>query len=197
MKYLHTMVRVSDLAQSLAFYCDALGLRELRRHDNESGRYTLVFLAAPGDDDAQIELTHNWDPEAYGIGRAFDTSRTRSTTSTPPASGSWITASRLTGRRATAAWRSFALRTPSRSSCCRRARRCRRGNRGRRCRTSEPGDCSRATRGGGNRAGSGRFRIARRRSAVRARVRRRIAHVRTQRPAGRARAAAGRWLRRS
>ena len=57
MKYLHTMVRVSDLAQSLAFYCDALGLRELRRHDNESGRYTLVFLAAPGDDDAQIELT--------------------------------------------------------------------------------------------------------------------------------------------
>jgi len=71
MKYLHTMVRVSDLAQSLAFYCGALGLRELRRHDNESGRYTLVFLAAPGDDDAQIELTWNWDPEAYGIGRAF------------------------------------------------------------------------------------------------------------------------------
>jgi len=71
MKYLHTMVRVSDLAQSLAFYCDALGLRELRRHDNESGRYTLVFLAAPGDDDAQVELTHNWDPEPYGIGRAF------------------------------------------------------------------------------------------------------------------------------
>jgi lactoylglutathione lyase len=71
MKYLHTMVRVSDLAQSLAFYCDALGLRELRRHDNESGRYTLVFLVAPGDDDAQIELTWNWDPEAYGIGRAF------------------------------------------------------------------------------------------------------------------------------
>ena len=71
MKYLHTMVRVSDLAQSLAFYCDALGLHELRRHDNESGRYTLVFLAAPGDDDAQVELTWNWDPEAYGIGRAF------------------------------------------------------------------------------------------------------------------------------
>jgi len=71
MKYLHTMVRVSDLAQSLAFYCAALGLRELRRHDNESGRYTLVFLAAPGDDDAQVELTWNWDPEAYGIGRAF------------------------------------------------------------------------------------------------------------------------------
>ena len=71
MKYLHTMVRVSDLAQSLAFYCDALGLSELRRQDNESGRYTLVFLAAPGDDDAQVELTSNWDPETYGIGRAF------------------------------------------------------------------------------------------------------------------------------
>jgi lactoylglutathione lyase len=71
MKYLHTMVRVTDLESSLAFYCDALGLRELRRHENEAGRYTLVFLAAPGDDDAQVELTYNWDPEAYGIGRAF------------------------------------------------------------------------------------------------------------------------------
>jgi lactoylglutathione lyase len=71
MKYLHTMVRVSDLSRSLAFYCDALGLRELRRHENDSGRYTLVFLAAPGDDQAQIELTWNWDPEQYGIGRAF------------------------------------------------------------------------------------------------------------------------------
>jgi lactoylglutathione lyase len=71
MKYLHTMVRVTDLEQSLAFYCDALGLKELRRHENEAGRYTLVFLAAPGDDDAQIELTYNWDPEVYGIGRAF------------------------------------------------------------------------------------------------------------------------------
>jgi lactoylglutathione lyase len=71
MKYLHTMVRVSDLSRSLAFYCDALGLRELRRHENDSGRYTLVFLAAPGDDQAQIELTWNWDPEQFGIGRAF------------------------------------------------------------------------------------------------------------------------------
>jgi lactoylglutathione lyase len=71
MKYLHTMVRVTDLAKSLAFYCDALGLREVRRQDNESGRYTLVFLAAPGDEDAQVELTYNWEPEAYGIGRAF------------------------------------------------------------------------------------------------------------------------------
>jgi lactoylglutathione lyase len=71
MKYLHTMVRVTDLDQSLRFYCDGLGLRELRRYDSEQGRYTLVFLAAPGDEQAQVELTWNWDPEAYGIGRAF------------------------------------------------------------------------------------------------------------------------------
>jgi lactoylglutathione lyase len=71
MKYLHTMVRVADLGKSLRFYRDLLGLRELRRIENESGRFTLVFLAAPGDDAAQIELTYNWDPEAYDIGRAF------------------------------------------------------------------------------------------------------------------------------
>ncbi len=71
MKYLHTMVRVTDIEQSLAFYCDALGLRELRRHDSEKGRFTLVFLAAPGDEDAQVELTYNWDPESYTGGRNF------------------------------------------------------------------------------------------------------------------------------
>jgi len=71
MKYLHTMVRVGDLGKSLHFYCDLLGLKELRRIDNEKARFTLVFLAAPGDDAAQIELTYNWDPEDYGIGRAF------------------------------------------------------------------------------------------------------------------------------
>ena len=71
MKYLHTMVRVTDLEKSLHFYRDLLGLRELRRIENEGGRYTLVFLAAPGDDAAQVELTYNWDPEDYGIGRAF------------------------------------------------------------------------------------------------------------------------------
>jgi lactoylglutathione lyase len=70
MKYLHTMVRVSDLPASLGFY-GLLGLREVRRIENERGRFTLVFLAAPGDEDAQIELTHNWDPEPYTIGRAF------------------------------------------------------------------------------------------------------------------------------
>lgn len=71
MKYLHTMVRVSDIDASLKFYCDQLGLVELRRSENEKGRFTLVFLAAPGDDAAQVELTHNWDPEEYGEGRNF------------------------------------------------------------------------------------------------------------------------------
>jgi len=71
MKYLHTMVRVTDIDASLKFYCDALGLRELRRTEYPKGRFTLVFLAAPGDDDAQVELTYNWDREEYGTGRAF------------------------------------------------------------------------------------------------------------------------------
>jgi lactoylglutathione lyase len=71
MKYLHTMVRVSSLEASLAFYCTALGLHEVARKDMPSGRFTLVFLAAPGDEDAQLELTHNWDPETYSGGRNF------------------------------------------------------------------------------------------------------------------------------
>ena len=71
MKYLHTMVRVSDLDESLDFYCRKLGLTELRRKESDKGRFTLVFLAAPGDEDAQIELTWNWDPEDYGEARNF------------------------------------------------------------------------------------------------------------------------------
>ena len=71
MKYLHTMVRVTDLDASLGFYCDALGLKELSRKDNPQGRYTLVFLAAPGDESSQVELTHNWEPEKYNGGRNF------------------------------------------------------------------------------------------------------------------------------
>jgi lactoylglutathione lyase len=71
MKYLHTMVRVSDLDASLDFYCNKLGLAEVRRKDVPQGRFTLVFLAAPGDEDAQVELTHNWDPEEYTGGRNF------------------------------------------------------------------------------------------------------------------------------
>jgi len=72
MRYLHTMVRVSDLQQSLDFYCAKLGLREVRRYDSEQGRFTLIFLAAPGDEQrALVELTWNWDPEVYPAGRAF------------------------------------------------------------------------------------------------------------------------------
>ena len=71
MKYLHTMVRVSDLEASLDFYCEKLGLQETRRREDENGRYTLVFLSAPGDEDAQVELTYNWDPESYTGGRNF------------------------------------------------------------------------------------------------------------------------------
>ncbi|HEX5206488.1 MAG TPA: VOC family protein [Steroidobacteraceae bacterium] len=71
MKYLHTMVRVTDLEASLRFYCDALGLMELKRNEYPQGRFTLIFLAAPGDESAQVELTFNWDPEAYGGGRNF------------------------------------------------------------------------------------------------------------------------------
>ena len=71
MKYLHTMVRVTDLDQSLRFYRDLLGLEEIRRMENEKGRYTLVFLAPPGQEDAPVELTYNWDPEVYTGGRNF------------------------------------------------------------------------------------------------------------------------------
>jgi len=71
MKYLHTMVRVSDIERSLDFYCTKLGLREVRRHENQQGRYTLVFIVAPETPDAPIELTYNWDAESYSGGRNF------------------------------------------------------------------------------------------------------------------------------
>jgi lactoylglutathione lyase len=71
MKYLHTMVRVSDLDESLDFYCNKLGLVEQGRQESTAGRFTLVFLAAPGDESAQVELTWNWDPEDYTGGRNF------------------------------------------------------------------------------------------------------------------------------
>lgn len=71
MKYLHTMVRVSNLDESLEFYCNKLGLLELKRHESTAGRFTLVYLAAPGDESAQLELTWNWDPEVYSGGRNF------------------------------------------------------------------------------------------------------------------------------
>lgn len=71
MKYLHTMVRVSDIEQSLKFYRDALGLTEVKRYQSDKGRFTLIYLAAPGDHEAQVELTYNWDPETYTGGRNF------------------------------------------------------------------------------------------------------------------------------
>lgn len=71
MKYLHTMLRISDIDKSLRFFVDNLGLKEIRRSENEAGRFTLIFLAAEGDEDAQVELTYNWDPEQYSGGRNF------------------------------------------------------------------------------------------------------------------------------
>jgi lactoylglutathione lyase len=78
MQYLHTMVRVADIDKSLAFYCDLLGLKEMSRQESEKGRFTLIFLAAPGDEDLalerkgpMVELTYNWDPENYTGGRNF------------------------------------------------------------------------------------------------------------------------------
>jgi len=78
MRYLHTMVRVTDVEKSLDFYCNKLGLEEIRRHENEKGRFTLIFLAAPGDKATsvatrapELELTYNWDPETYTGGRNF------------------------------------------------------------------------------------------------------------------------------
>lgn len=71
MKYMHTMVRVADIDASLNFYCGGLGLEEVKRSENEKGRYTLVFLRAPGDVGGEVELTYNWDPETYSGGRNF------------------------------------------------------------------------------------------------------------------------------
>lgn len=71
MRYLHTMVRVSDLDESLDFYCNKLGLRETHRHQSEEGRFTLVFVTPPGQEDRALELTYNWDPEVYTEGRNF------------------------------------------------------------------------------------------------------------------------------
>ena len=86
MKYLHTMIRVSDLDATVRFF-DLLGLREVRRIDNEGGRFTLVFLTAPGDEAAQVELTHNWDPKPIRAGATSATSPTPSMISTHPARG--------------------------------------------------------------------------------------------------------------
>ena len=68
MKYLHTMIRISDVEKSLRFFCEGLGLKETRRMENEKGRFTLIFLAAPNDESAEIELTNNWDGDQLGEG---------------------------------------------------------------------------------------------------------------------------------
>jgi lactoylglutathione lyase len=70
-RYLHTMVRISDVDQSLRFYRDLLGLKEIRRREDEKGRYTLIFLAPPSQEETPVELTYNWDPEEYTGGRNF------------------------------------------------------------------------------------------------------------------------------
>ena len=71
LRYLHTMVRIGDVKASMRFYCELLGLRQVRRRDSEGGRYTIYFLAAPGDEEPRLELTHNWDETAYQGGRNF------------------------------------------------------------------------------------------------------------------------------
>ena len=72
LRYLHTMIRVRDVEATLRFFCEGLGLREMRRIDNEQGKFTLIFLAAPGSPDAEVELTHNWgSTEDYGSARNF------------------------------------------------------------------------------------------------------------------------------
>ncbi|SFO77042.1 lactoylglutathione lyase [Cohaesibacter marisflavi] len=71
MKYLHTMVRVSSIEESLDFYCNKLGLKEVRRSENPDGRFTLIFLSVDGELENCVELTYNWDPEEYGEGRNF------------------------------------------------------------------------------------------------------------------------------
>jgi len=136
MKYLHTMVRVSDVDRSLDFYCNKLGFREVRRMESPQGRFTLFYLAAPGDpdDDAQLELTYNWDPEPYGEGRNFGhlayevddiyatcekLMKKGVTINRPPRDATWPSSARL---------------TISPSSCCRRASRSRSRSRGLRCR---------------------------------------------------------------
>ena len=128
-KYLHTMIRVSSLEDSIAFF-EVLGLREIRRRPDEKGRYTNVFLAAPGDEAAALELTYNWDPEPYTGGRNFGHLAYA-------VDNIYDTCSALIARGVTinrpprmAAWPISARRTASRSSYCRPAKRCRLHNPG-------------------------------------------------------------------
>ena len=147
MQYLHTMVRVRDLDEALDFYCNKLGLKEIDRHDNEKGRFTLVFLAAPEDverakkDKAPfIELTYNWDREDYSGGRNFGHLAYRVENIYAFVKNSWMKASRSTARRGMAAWLLCALPTAYQSSFCSAAKRCRRKRPGRICLTPDHGN---------------------------------------------------------
>jgi lactoylglutathione lyase len=145
-RYLHTMVRVSDVEKSLDFYCNKLGMREVRRTESEAGRYTLIFLAAPEDMDSAstekaplLELTYNWDPEVYGEGRnfghlAFEVDDIYATCDRLAKAGVTINRPPRDGRM-----RSSARPTTSRSSCCRRARPSPRQSPGLRCRIRASG----------------------------------------------------------
>jgi lactoylglutathione lyase len=143
MKYLHTMVRVTDIEASLRFYRDALGL-ELSRRENEGGRFTLVFLCAPGDNSAQVELTYNW-PAADGSAETYTGGRNFGHLAYA-VDDIYATCQRLaehgvrsTARRATAAWPLCVRPTAFRWNCCRPAPRWRRPNPGLRCPTPAPG----------------------------------------------------------
>ena len=145
MRYLHTMVRVSNLQESLTFYCDHLGLAEAARYDNEAGRFTLVFLCAPEDlDDFKehsspaLELTYNWDESGYDGGRNFGHLAYR-VDNTRPARNSWMPASLLTDHRAAATWPLCALPTMYPSSYYNKAAHCSQWNPGDQWKTSANG----------------------------------------------------------
>ena len=149
MRYLHTMLRVRNLDAALKFYADALGLKEVRRVDNDKAKFTLVFLcaaddeslhkASPGRGAPLVELTYNWDEEKYGEDRYFGHLAYE-------VDDIYATCDRLmklgitsTVRHAMARWRSFDRPICIPSNCCKRAMRCRRRSRGRRCRTPATG----------------------------------------------------------
>ena len=146
MRYLHTMVRVADIDASLDFYVKKLGLKEVRRMENQQGRYTLIFLAAPEDEQSGInekaplvELTYNWDPEDYKGGRNFGHLAYEVDNIYDTCKRLMDTASPSTVRRATATWPSSGRPTASRSSYCRRGRHWRRPSPGHRWPTPEAG----------------------------------------------------------
>ena len=150
MRYLHTMLRVRNLDAALDFYCDKLGLKEVSRREDDKNRYTLVFLAAPGDEPLiaaakgrkapLLELTYNWDAEDYGEARYFGHLAYEVEDLYEHCERLMAAESPSTGRRATASWRSCAPPTNIPSSFCRRATRCRPRSRGNRCRIPGNGE---------------------------------------------------------